>query len=69
MSAWFERHPGVAAAVLGVVVCLLVLAMMAAATRHFLVAGGSAVLALALWQQIESTIAGGRARSKRTRGR
>ena len=69
MSGWFERHPGVAAIVLGVVVCLLVLAMMAAATRHFLVAGVSALVALALWQQIESTIAGGKARSRRTRDR
>ncbi len=69
MSGWFERHPGAAAAVLGVVLCLLVLTVAAAVTRHLMVAGGSAVAALALWQQIESSIAGGPARARRTRNR
>ena len=69
MSGWFERHTRPAIAALLLVVCLLVIAVVAAATRHFLVGAGLALAAVALWQQIESTIARGPAPSKETRGR
>jgi hypothetical protein len=69
MSGWFERHMGAAIAALLLVVCMLVLAVVAAATRHFLVGAGLALAAVALWQQIESAIARGPAESKKARGR
>jgi hypothetical protein len=69
MSGWFERHTRAAIAALLLVVCLLILAVVAAATRHFLLGAGLALAAVALWQQIEPTIARGPAGSKRARGR
>ena len=69
MSSWFEQHTRAAIAALLLVVCMLVIAVVAAATGHFLVGAAIALAAVALWQQIESAIARGPARSRKARER